>query len=105
MDGQEEQQHKTERMMLVDPTARNKLIGDELVHEFIHWAEDKVCRVTEDTGAVDPTFRTELVLSLFCRWLVETGPGAEALRHINAVPRQLWLDYLDRPGPWEVRDV
>jgi len=85
---------KTERMLLVDPAARNKLIGDELASAFWVWAN-------EDSGETS-NFQIDV---LFTRWLVETGPGAEALGLLNKIPRQLWLDFQDRAEPWEVRDV
>ena len=90
-----EEQHppRTERMLLCDPKEENKIIGDRLVEEFSRWQ------------AKQPDWLTEDEIYLFCRWLVETGPGAEALGLLNDIPRQLWLDFADRDKPWEVRDV
>ena len=73
----------------VKENQKNPLIGDDLDYE---------CRMWVGIGeSVDP-----LVFYRICRWLVETGSGAEALSLLNDIPRQLWMDFEDREKPWEV---
>lgn len=73
----------------------NSMLGEGEFETFYEWAGKQMPRYHVPAGIE--------VLALFVRWLVETGDGDVALKRINAVPRQMWLDFGDT-GKWVVEE-
>jgi hypothetical protein len=77
-----------DRIEYTTPQRDNSIIGDDLQLRYYQWL-----------AATDNPGRN--MTETFCRWLIETGDGAVALKRIQDFPRQLFLPFDDDDRPWK----